>query len=141
MKILAFGKCLDSKVCLQRHPKDCKHWMGDTRGCLRGNECKYLHVPSKKGKNVKENKNYPKNENEEERFDDASDKTKEKKDKVLIDSLKKDVDEKDKELKQKDDKISELLSEKEVLLEENNRIKRCAKNMDQEIKQLRSRTN
>ena len=48
---------------------------------------------------------------------------------------------KDKELKQNDATISELLSEKEVLLEEYNRIKRCAKNMDQEIKQLRSRTN
>ena len=63
--------------------------MGDTRGCLRGNECKYLHVSSKKGENVKQNKNC---HNEGERIDDTSDKTNEKKDDVLIDSLKKEED-------------------------------------------------
>ena len=44
-------------------------------------------------------------------------------------------------MKQKDDKISELLSEKENLLEQFNKIKRCAKNMDQKIKKLRSQSN
>ena len=55
-------------------------------------------------------------------------------------SLTTEEEAKDEDMKQKDDKISELLSEKEDLLEQYDRIKRCAKNMDQEIKQLRSRT-
>ena len=115
--------------------------MGDTKGCLRGNQCKYLHVSSKKGKNIKQNKSCPKNKNYKERIDDTSDRIYEKKDEELVDSLTKEAEAKDEEMKQKDDKISQLLSEKEDLLEQYDRIKRCAKNMDQEIKQLRSRTN
>ena len=57
-KALSSGKCLKYKTCVQRNPKNCKHWMGDTRGCLRGSECKYLHNSSKKGINIKKNKNY-----------------------------------------------------------------------------------
>ena len=115
--------------------------MGDTRGCLRGDECKYFHASSNKGKNIKQNKSCPKNKNDKESIDDTSDRIDEKMDEELVDSLTKEAEAKDEEMKQKDEKISELLSEKETLLEQYNRIKRCAKNMDQEIKQLRSRTN
>ena len=140
-KILSNEKCLEHKVCLQRHPKDCKHWMGDTRGCLRENECKYLHDSNKKGKKIKQNKSYTKNTNDEEIINDTSDRIDEKKDELLIDSLTKEVEAKEEELKKKEAKISVLLSEKVTLIEENNQIKRCAKNMDLEIKMLRSQTN
>ena len=139
-KILSNEKFLEPKVCLQRHPKDCKHWMGDTRGCLRENECKYIHDSNKKGQKIKQNKSYTKNTNDEEIVNDTSDRIDEKKDKFRIDSLTKEVEAKEEELKKKEDKISVLLSEKETLIEENNRIKRCAKNMDLEIKLLRSQT-
>ena len=79
--------------------------------------------------------------NDKEKVNDTSRRIDEKRDEEVIDSLKKEVEAKDKEMKQKDDKISELLSEKENLLEQFNKIKRCAKNMDQEIKKLRSQSN
>ena len=140
-KILSNEKCLEHKGCLQRHPKDCKHWMGDSRGCLREKDFKYLHVSNKKGKNIKQNKSCPKNTNDEEIINDTSDRIDEKKDELLIDSLTKEVEAKEEELKKKEAKISVLLSEKVTLIEENNQIKRCAKNMDLEIKMLRSQTN
>ena len=115
--------------------------MGDSRGCLREKDCKYLHVSNKKGKNIKQNKSCPKNTNDEEIINDTSDRIDEKKDELLIDSLTKEVEAKEEELKKKEAKISVLLSEKVTLIEENNRIKRCAKNMDLEIKMLRSQTN
>ena len=52
-KFLANGKCEQGRWCLNRHPKDCKFWLGDPQGCLRGQICKYLHKIENKGKNVK----------------------------------------------------------------------------------------
>ena len=52
-KVFSNSKCSDSKECLLRHPKDCKYWMGDRRGCLMGEVCKYLHISSKKGIHIK----------------------------------------------------------------------------------------
>ena len=63
------------------------------------------------------------------------------KEKEIIESLKTAVDAKDNEIKQKDGRISELLSEKEVMTEQYNKVKRCAKNMDQKIKLLILKTN
>ena len=40
-----------------------------------------------------------------------------------------------------EDKVLKLISENEDLIKENDRIKRCARKMDQEIKALRSQTN
>ena len=40
-----------------------------------------------------------------------------------------------------EDKVLKLISENEDLIKENDRIKRCARKMDQEIKVLRSQTN
>ena len=51
---LQTGVCTEPKgVCWLRHPKECKHWLGDTRGCLRGEECKYLHKTENEGTNLK----------------------------------------------------------------------------------------
>ena len=60
---LTDGKCANPKLCLLKHPKECKFWLGDRRGCLRGQECNYLHTTDNKGKNVKEsaNENQPDN--------------------------------------------------------------------------------
>ena len=33
---LANGKCTESRLCLDRHPKECKFWLEDPRGCHRG---------------------------------------------------------------------------------------------------------
>ena len=63
------------------------------------------------------------------------------KEKEIIESLKTAVDANKNEIKQKNGKISELLSEKEVMTEQYNKVKRCAKNMDQEIKRLRLKAN
>ena len=83
--------------------------------------------------NMKSNKSCHKIKNDKEIMN-------EKKDKESIDSIKEAVDAKDEEIKQKDGQISELISEKEGLTEQYNKIKRCAMNMDKEIKLLRSRT-
>ena len=38
-KLLSMGQWPETKTCLLRHPRDCKRWKGDTRGCLRGKQC------------------------------------------------------------------------------------------------------
>ena len=48
--------CLNKKQCLMRHPKNCKYWKGDPRGCLRGDTCKYLHRNNKAYTNVTDSK-------------------------------------------------------------------------------------
>ena len=52
-QFLANGKCTEARLCLDRHPKECKFWLGDPQGCLRGELCKYLHTNESKGKDVK----------------------------------------------------------------------------------------
>ena len=43
-EFLRKGMCSEPKsVCLFRHPKECKYWLGDTKGCLRGELCNYFH--------------------------------------------------------------------------------------------------
>ena len=59
----------------------------------------------------------------------------------ILDSLTETVASKHKEIKEMEDKVLKLISENEGLIEENDRIKRCAMKMDQEIKALRSQTN
>ena len=39
-KFLANGKCTEARLCLDRHPKECKFWLEDPQGCLRGQTCK-----------------------------------------------------------------------------------------------------
>ena len=42
-----------TKMCKMRHPKSCKFWLKDARGCLRGDSCKYLHLNGEEGKSIK----------------------------------------------------------------------------------------
>ena len=44
------------------------HRTGDTRGCLRGKQCMYLHNLGKKGVNLKRNKSNHEREREREMF-------------------------------------------------------------------------
>ena len=46
-------ECSEPKLCSYRHPKECKYWLGDVQGCLRGQKCKYLHRIENKGKKIK----------------------------------------------------------------------------------------
>ena len=46
------SECKEPKECSYRHPKECKFWLGDARGCLRGKDCKYLHRVENKGKRL-----------------------------------------------------------------------------------------
>ena len=48
------GKCSEPKFCPDRHPKECKFWLGDIKGCLRGDACKYLHKTENKGKKLQD---------------------------------------------------------------------------------------
>ena len=53
-QFLMNGKCEESKQCIDRHPKECKFWLNDPQGCLRGDICKYLHRTENKGTKVKD---------------------------------------------------------------------------------------
>ena len=135
---LSNGQCPESKTCPLRHPRDCKHWTGDNRGCLRGDICKYLHNSSKKGINVKTNKN-----NHETKsggqigiIDKDKESTEEK-----DDTLNETIAVKDKVIKEQNEEIIRLRSENESIIEQNDRMKRIAVNMDKEIKVLRSKLN
>ena len=139
-KVLSNGKCTESKKCLLRHPRDCRHWMGDTRGCLRGSSCMYLHIANKKGINIKIKKNYHKTKNESKEPNNGE-MTWEKPTTKNVDPLIEIINVKDKEIREKEEALVKLMSENEGITEENNKLKRCAKNMNQEIKHLRSRGN
>ena len=114
--------------------------MGDSRGCLRGDVCKYLHQSSKKGIHIKSNKNYHDTKSETENRRDKHEIIIEKQndDNVLV--LKEAIAAKEEDIKRMDENNSKLISENEGLIEENNRFQRILKNMNQEIKLLRSRT-
>ena len=139
-KVFSNSKCSDSKECLLRHPKDCKHWMGDSRGCLRGDVCKYLHQSSKKGIHIKSNKNYHDTKSETENRRDKHEIIIEKQNDDNVPVLKEAIAAKEEDIKRMDENNSKLISENEGLIEENNRFQRILKNMNQEIKLLRSRT-
>ena len=123
-KLLLNGQCPQPKTCLSRHPRDCKHWTGDTRGCLRENLCKYMHNSTKKGINIKTKKNNNESDSKVQNITVSPKEATEAKDKVI---------------KEKDEEIARLRSENESLMENNSRMKRIAWKMDQEIKVLRSK--
>ena len=132
-KVLSNGKCTESKKCLLRHPRDCRHRMGDTRGCRRGSSCKYLHIANKKGINIKTKKSYHKTENESKEPNNGE-MIVEKQNTKNVDHLNEIINVKDKEIREKEETLLKLMSENEGITEENNKLKRCAKNMNQEIK-------
>ena len=58
----------------------------------------------------------------------------------MVHELTEASDAKDEEIKQMNENVSKLIAENKGLIEENNKVKIILKNMDQEIKLLRSRT-
>ena len=136
-KLLSNGQCPESKSCPLRHPRDCKHWKGDVRGCLRGNDCKYLHDLIKKGINVKGNKNNHDIVHESELQNKII--NKEMPTEKREDSLNEVMAAKEILIKEKDEEIAKLRSENDILIENENRMKRIAWKMDQEIKALRAK--
>ena len=135
--LLSKGQCPESKTCLSRHPRDCEHWTGDIRCCLRGNLCKYLHNSKKKGINIKKNRNNQEINSESERPNWIVEKeipTKEK-----DDSHNEVIAEKDNVIMDKDEEITKLRGENDIHVEDNAKVKRIAWKMDQEIKLLRTK--
>ena len=134
-KLLSNGQCPEPKTCFMRHPRDCRYWKGDTRGCLREQPMQvFAYFNQKRCKyqckeELSSTQKWRRKENGQQ------------KDKGDTDSLNKDVVAKEDVIKEKEDIISKLESENEGLIEENHRIKRCAFKMDQEIKVLRSLMN
>ena len=61
------------------------------------------------------------------------------KDDKMIESLKEALAVKDKLIEEQTNDIAKLRSENESLMEQNIKISRCARKMDQEIKELRSK--
>ena len=100
-----------------------------------------MHISSKKGIHVKRNPNYHNTKREPQNKTHNKEIITEKKDDEMDHVLKEASHPKDKEIIKMDDKVSKLIAENEGLIEENNKIKRILKNIDQEIKLLRSRTN
>ena len=89
------------------------HWTGDTRGCLRGKQCMYLHNSGKKGVKVKMNKSNYEMESESEGRSVDKEITRQQRD----DSLNEVITEKDKVIKEKDEEIAKLRAENESLVE------------------------
>jgi hypothetical protein len=147
------GQCEESRWCLERHPKDCKFWLGDPRGCLRGQQCKYLHKIENKGKNVKDQESSSDVSNKaSEKVEICSSKitpddrkdTDNKSDEQNHDKMRKiediEVDMEDK-MSPKDDidhnsrmKINTLETEKTLLKEQLEKLKRVVLNMNNHIK-------
>ena len=98
--------------------------MGDSRGCLRGDVCKYLHQSSKKGIHIKSNKNYHDTKSETENRRDKHEIIIEEQndDNVLV--LMEAIAAKEEDIKRMDENNSKLISENEGLIEENIRFQR-----------------
>ena len=114
--------------------------MGDTRGCLRGDECNYMHISSKKGIHVKRNPNNHDTTRETQNKTDNKEKLIENRNDEMVHELTEARDAKDEEIKQMNENVSKLIAENKGLIEENTKVKIILKKMDQEIKLLRSRT-
>ena len=99
----------------------------------------YLHSSCKKGTLIKRNKNYHNTESETQSKRNNNETVIEKQDNTIVQLLHDASAAKDEETK-KDENVSKLILENEGLIKENNKIKIMLKNMDLEIKLLRSRT-
>ena len=110
-------------------------WDRSTRGCLRGKLCSYFHNSGKKGINIITKNN--KSEREVQNITIDKEMSTEKK----YDTLKEAVEANKKVIKEKEEEIARLRLENESLMENNNKIKRIAWNMDQEIKVLMVKLN
>ena len=102
--------------------------------------CNYLHQSSKKGINIKSNKNYDDTKSETQNKRGKQEVVIEKPDDEYILILKEAIAAKEEDIKRMKGKTYKLSSENEGLIEENNRFQRILKNMNQEIKLLKSQT-
>ena len=93
--------------------------MGDKRGCLRGDMCKYLHQATRKGIHIKSNKSEKRDKRDKQEvfIEQLND------DNLLV--LKKDIASKEEVIKRLEENNSKLISENKGLLEENNRFQSC----------------
>ena len=89
--------------------------------------CKQERYQHKNQKNYHKTKNQSKEPNNGEM-------TWEKPTTKNVDPLIEIINVKDKEIREKEEALVKLMSENEGITEENNKLKRCAKNMNQEIK-------
>ena len=143
------GSCNRSN-CLKRHPKDCKYWKGDIRGCLRGEKCMYLHTNSTKGISIKDSVHKTDSKEREkidvdkstksdvEILDDAKDKGNEIR-KSLNEKICSEKSEIQTVLAIKDKEITKLNKEKDDIVNQMERLKRCVSNMLKEIEMLKSK--
>ena len=139
------------KGCLDRHPKECKFWLSDPQGCLRGDICKYLHRTENKGKKVKDSENMDilrtSNNSEASRIKTTpakkagNDNTRNKQNREKENNVGDIVVDMEEEISSKNDIILQLRtksdtleSKNEVLKEELDRLKRVAINMSKELK-------
>ena len=127
------GKCSESQWCLKRHPKECKFWKGDPRGCLRGQQCRYLHKHENKGINIKatelscstKDNDSKINESKTDKKGKDTHKTSDEQSHgnvVNDDSIVKDMD-MDDDKSQNNDNIREWMSKSDALEKENNVLK------------------
>ena len=137
-------RCPDPKSCSYRHPKECKFWLGDPRGCLRGQECKYLHKMENKGRHIKTSEGDCNIEDISNRVLNKEDKTIDKdinisnnSDKDNIEEMVIDMEEKN---SPKDDIITSLRNNSKTLETENRiltqqieKLKRVVTNMNKHI--------
>ena len=150
-KYIADGKCADP-VCSFRHPKPCKFWLKDKRGCYRNELCKYLHRNSEKGINVAE-------ENIEKKVktkkcDNTKDdnpqievtgrvETNEKEDTdgiiAKMDELKDNISAKEEQIQNLEVEAEAIKTDKDNLISQADRFKRIMKNMADEIKLLKGK--
>ena len=145
-QFLVNGKCEVSKRCIDRHPKECKFWLSDPKGCLRGDICKYLHRTENKGTKVKDPERTS-NNSEASRFKTTpakktgNDNTRDKQNREKENNVGDIVVDMEEEISSKYDIILQLRtksdtleSKNEVLKEELDRLKRVAINMRKELK-------
>ena len=145
-EFISEGKCSQPHQCYYRHPKDCKYWVGDARGCWRGDQCKFLHKASKKGIKVKDfedkSDNNKKVEAETEKesveketgitVNEINDEERNKVTKVM--ELTQTLAHKEKEVKDLNDKTEKLLDENVNLKKEVEKLTRVAKNLHNALK-------
>ena len=134
-KFLDEGKCAD-RFCSLRHPKSCKFWVSDPRGCFREENCKYLHNIEKVGSGIKDLENTKKG---------SESITEKVVSEVVVKSVKEKVDKTiDKAITAAQEEISELkklVASKDTLtkeiIDETDQVKAKNKNLNLELEKFK----
>ena len=132
-KYIQEGKCDLGQSCLCRHPKECKYWLRDSKGCTRAECCKYLHKmdskrPETQGTNTKEDVS-----DFIHVIKESDNGTKE------ITELKEEINVKDDMIKVLEEKEKALKNENETLKAQVEKLKIIATNMHKELKEIQSK--